>query len=90
MRSFQIMASTKFYIGVDVGTASVRAGLVSDEGKVRQAIFQLSAYDYMFVASLCHCDQWVVFSQVANQAVKEVTLVNRRPDQYLQSSQEVK
>ena len=29
------MASTKFYIGVDVGTASVRAGLVSDEGKVR-------------------------------------------------------
>ena len=45
------MASTKFYIGVDVGTASVRAGLVSDEGKVRQTIFQLSAYDKVAVNS---------------------------------------
>ena len=32
----------------------------------------------------------VIFSQVVNQAVKEVAVVNRRPDQYLQSSQEVK
>ena len=33
--------------------------------------------------------QWVVFSQVVTHAVKEVAVVNRRPDQYLQSSQEV-
>ena len=44
----------------------------------------------MFVASLCHCDQWVVFSQVVTHAVKEVAVVNQRPDHYLQSSQEVK
>ena len=53
------MESADYYIGVDVGTASVRAGLVTSQGKV------------------------------VGQAVKEVAVVNRKPDQYLQSSQQV-
>ena len=53
------MESADYYIGVDVGTASVRAGLVTSQGKV------------------------------VGQAVKEVAVVNRKPNQYLQSSQQV-
>ena len=53
------MELADYYIGVDVGTASVRAGLVTSLGKV------------------------------VGQAVKEVDVVNRKPDQYLQSSQQV-
>ena len=33
---FQMMKSADYYIGVDVGTASVRAGLVTSQGKVKK------------------------------------------------------